>query len=101
MNNGTQKQKHTPGPWKASANPGRPPTNWFVEKPMQGEDRFYIHIVAEIPNHSTQAEVDARLIAAAPDLLAALELIDSNAAESVEWIRRHTREAIRKAKGEG
>jgi hypothetical protein len=70
MNNGTQ--KHTPGPWKASSNPGRPPTNWFVEKPMQGEDRFHLHIVAEIPNHSTQAEADARLLASAPDLLAAL-----------------------------
>jgi hypothetical protein len=39
------------------------------------------------------------LIAAAPDLLAALRNIDSNAAESVEWIRRVAREAIRKAEG--
>ena len=30
---------------------------------------------------------DARLIAAAPDMLHALELIYSNAAESPEWIR--------------
>jgi hypothetical protein len=40
---------------------------------------------------------DARLIAAAPDLLAALYKIDANAAESVEWIRRVAREAIAKA----
>jgi hypothetical protein len=42
---------------------------------------------------------NARLIASAPELLAALEKIDSNAAESVEWIRRVARAAIAKATG--
>lgn len=45
------------------------------------------------------ALANARLIAAAPELLAALEKIDANAAESVEWIRRVAREAIAKATG--
>lgn len=39
----------------------------------------------------------AKLFAASPDLLHALQIIDSNAAESVEWIRRVAREAIAKA----
>ena len=42
----------------------------------------------------------ARLHAAAPALLHALQTIDSNAAESVEWIRRVAREAINQATGE-
>jgi hypothetical protein len=36
----------------------------------------------------------AQLIAAAPVLLAALQKIDSNAAESAEWIRRVARDAM-------
>jgi hypothetical protein len=43
---------------------------------------------------------NAQLIAAAPDMLLALQHIDSNAAESVEWIRRVARAAIAKATGE-
>jgi hypothetical protein len=39
------------------------------------------------------------LIAAAPDLLHALQLIDSNAAENPDWIRRVARAAIAKAGG--
>lgn len=45
------------------------------------------------------AEEWANLFAAAPELLSALCMIDANAAESVEWIRRHTRAAIFKATG--
>jgi hypothetical protein len=45
-------------------------------------------------------EQAARLIAAAPDMLLALQHIDSNAAESVEWIRRVARAAIAKATSE-
>lgn len=51
-------------------------------------------------NPSPMGESNARLIAAAPELLAALEKIDANAAENPEWIRRVCREAIRQAKGE-
>ena len=43
---------------------------------------------------------DAHLIAAAPDLLAALELIYSNAGESPEWIRSRIGPIIEKAKGQ-
>ena len=43
---------------------------------------------------------DARLISSAPDLLAALELIYSNAGESPEWIRSRIGPIIEKAKGQ-
>lgn len=43
--------------------------------------------------------VDLRLAPAAPALLAALERIHANAAESVEWIRRTADEALRLARG--
>ena len=43
---------------------------------------------------------DAHLIASAPDLLAALELIYSNAGESPEWIRSRIGPVIQKAKGQ-
>lgn len=42
---------------------------------------------------------DAHLIASAPDLLAALELIYSNAGESPEWIRSRIGPIISKATG--
>jgi len=40
---------------------------------------------------------DLSLLAAAPDLLAALQLIYSNAAESPEWIRERIAPAIARA----
>jgi len=39
----------------------------------------------------------AKLFAASTDMYDALQKIDSNAAESVEWIRRVAREALAKA----
>jgi hypothetical protein len=48
---------------------------------------------------ATRNRANARLIAAAPDLLHALQLIDSNAAENPDWIRRVARAAIAKAGG--
>ena len=54
--------------------------------------------VSRMPAGTSYApQVNARLIAAAPELLAALYTIQANAAESAEWIRRHTFEAIAKA----
>jgi hypothetical protein len=45
------------------------------------------------------SEANARLIAAAPELLAALKLIYANAGESPEWIRARLAPAISKAEG--
>lgn len=92
--------KHTPGPWTL-------------------DDRGYKYIVSKSGNGyitrdvcrldgSTMAalaqEANARLIAAAPELLEALELLVDNpyrdGIESDERLRRIGRAAIAKAKGE-
>ena len=80
--------QHTPGPWRIGD------AGMTVFGPPNGNPSP--ETVA-----ATRNRADARLIAAAPDLLHALQLIDSNAAESVEWIRRVTRAAIAKATGGG
>lgn len=81
--------QHTPGPWTTdgSAESG----NLDIISPLGR--------VAMMDCDHDLTAIDAQLIAAAPDLLAALQKIDSNAAESVEWIRRVAREAIAKATG--
>jgi len=66
---------HTPGPWRF-AQDGREPY-WNVDMPMQDGSPGYGFANAMV--YTT--EEDARLIAAAPDLLAAChKLIDSDAA---------------------
>lgn len=45
-------------------------------------------------------DANARLIASAPELLEALELVFSNAGESPEWIRSRIAPIIAKAKGD-
>lgn len=57
------------------------------------------NLVAHVYNFTGDAEANARLIAAAPVLLATLETIHANAAESVEWIRHRTAPAIALATG--
>ncbi len=60
--------EHTPGPW-----------NWHAPLPSQGIKHFMVHEkvgdIAEVYNwdHTKASEANARLIAAAPDLLAALQ----------------------------
>jgi len=58
---------HTPGPWEIGQYP------WLIQEfekdGVEGE-------VAQVNSHRTEFEANARLIAAAPDLLAALKLID-------------------------
>jgi len=61
----------TPGPWKAYCNPGRQPTTWSVGFSGVGHEKT----IAEIPSYSTTSAADARLIAAAPEMLKELEKI--------------------------
>ena len=88
--------QHTPAPWKldGAANTGDldiiSPTGRIAMLDCEFSEASEDVLTA-----------DARLIAAAPDLLHALRVIDSNAAESPEWIRRVTRDAIAKATGGG
>ena len=84
--------QYTPGPWVVDySHP-----DWVEGTTIWANDVVIAHAVAD-QHHQTEA--NARLISAAPDLLAALQKIDANAAESVEWIRRVAREAISKATG--
>lgn len=79
--------KHTPGPWKARGN--------SVWHNAEGDE---IGIVAGVSTSKPAAEnaANARLIAAAPDLLAALRLI-ANARTNMEEKQRIARVAIAKA----
>lgn len=80
--------KQTPGPWAIQRQ--GPEESRYVIGPESGTDpgRF----IARIDNEASDA--DWRLIAAAPELLAALRKIHSNAEESAEWIRRVIEKAI-------
>lgn len=66
---------HTPGPWRYD-NDALLPDEWYMDGPVTAGGRF---IAAAITSPETEgpglpeAKANARLIAAAPDLLAALE----------------------------
>lgn len=86
--------QHTPGPWHHGL-------HHHGHLAVQAENGRLVTLCGAIARDDAQLEnhANARLIAAAPDLLAALQKIDANAAESVEWIRRAAREAIARAQG--
>ena len=84
--------KHTPGPWSASPSP----TSDGLYHVYKADGNF---LTLEDAEH----EANARLIAAAPDLLAALEAaVHLPSLPAVEQVRvqNQARAAIRKAKGE-
>ncbi len=56
--------KHTPGPWKLSA-------NQFVKGSIYGSDSY---LIASVSIGQSEYEANAKLIAAAPELLAACEM---------------------------
>ena len=89
--------KHTPGPWTVTADGA----GWYIEcAPERGHSVAYImaEIGEEDPDTSDdEKEANARLIAAAPDLLEALQMLlefpNTGPATSA------AREAITKATG--
>ena len=86
---------HTPGPWTS----GRaiPADNTVSRIVRAGAD--HIAVVMDLDGAAQEAVDNARLIAAAPDLLAALQLIHANAGESPEWIRSRIDAVIARAIG--
>jgi hypothetical protein len=91
---------HTPGPWKMSGSTTAvyravQDGNWAGHSDLNEP----IAWLTDTGRNAEETEANARLIAAAPELLAALKKIDANAAESPEWIRRVARKARRKAEG--
>jgi hypothetical protein len=64
--------QHTPGPWKF----GSKADSKFYKRNISGADGYHVAAVSSRNEHEVDA--NARLIAAAPDLLEALELCQSN-----------------------
>ncbi len=95
---------HTPGPWKATQGScgGEPMTWWDVDgapETFEGSSVAFPQSVCMVMSHSNGAtEGNARLIAAAPDLLMALKHWQDNTLTPLE--RYHeTKAAIMKAEG--
>ena len=78
---------HTPGPWFTE------PLSTIGHCAIVDAEGF------TIANPSPMGQDNARLIAAAPDMLAALQLIHANAGESPEWIRSRIDAVIARATG--
>jgi hypothetical protein len=93
--------KHTPGPWEAKKFQGL----WEVKtvNGRMGMDESELIPVTHL-GLGVSTEANAALIAAAPELLEALETAERMAAEEGEhfWIRfaEEARALIRKARGE-
>ena len=91
--------KHTPGPWQIGKNFGSVVCDTPVPGISGSDDTEYYggHLIAE-----SVTEANARLIAAAPELLEALKELmvaaDRVSAEPVTWLGK-ARAAIAKAEG--
>ena len=87
---------HTLGPWTF----GRAiPVDDTVSRIVRAGDD-HIAVVMDLDGAAQEAVNNARLIAAAPDMLEALQLIHANAGESPEWIRSRIDAVIARATGE-
>lgn len=94
--------KHTPGPWNVKK-PNDVNINFWIEVRGGG----YKSLICETTNclgHGGTSEANARLIAAAPDLLAALKMISCAYLGAVVWrdgaFLEVARAAIAKAEGD-
>lgn len=63
--------KHTPGPWRLIVDRKSTPGGWTVERPLIGTDGWTIADMLAV--NTPERAANARLIAAAPELLAAIE----------------------------
>ena len=92
--------KHTPGPWFAGVLAGPEMEETISIGPMEKEVH-YEDCLCEVWHGNYDAEANAKLIAAAPELLEALEeLVES--AKCAGWHPSHieqAKEVIAKAKG--
>lgn len=94
-------QEHTPGPWKITED------DYGHEHWLGGDGEGQICVngwvnggCKKYPSKWRKLQADARLIAAAPELLEALERIEMAANATVcntKWIAEHAKAAIAKA----
>jgi hypothetical protein len=77
--------KHTPGPWKAITGQGAHHRDWYIRAGEKLPGAIHPPAVARTCSSGVGGmscvEANARLIASAPDLLAALEALVKDAAE--------------------
>lgn len=102
------KPKHTPGPWVAC--PGQTTLvmrkkDWDDSQVHFGVMKDSMQILTSLKNGAAQAEADSHLIAAAPEMLEALEKFKSEFIENnsrAEWHESHSdiQRIIDKARGE-
>ena len=97
--------KHTPGPWRA-VYPPQLPAPEYVPIHIYGHDsdsplrRAAEFNVCTVTSYSwLERKANARLIAAAPDLLEALENLENDAGQIPQFAWDMVQEAIAKAKG--
>jgi len=90
--------KHTPGPWKCGQYLGQ--LSWFVHMDVgdRGRGMEIVEGVAGLTDEQRLA--NARLIAAAPDLLEALQHLLVAHGEQLDYAFQQAQEAIAKATGE-
>ena len=86
---------HTPGPWTVD------PKTLAVYAPDRHGHAAAVRVAECGRTLLPTAEIaaNAALVAAAPDLLAVLQLVYANAGESPEWIRSRIAPAIVRATG--
>ena len=78
--------KHTPGPWRITHNGSYSPPRFEISG-RAGDGREYgFAEVSAWPLHAGEAEANARLIAAAPDMLEALEAAERLIDEHHAWV---------------
>ena len=89
--------KHTPGPWTQDHTKEGKACVW-----LDGHTEPEIWMGNKETRIDCNTEANARLVAAAPELLAALQLLlaqDDNGEDEI-WVRNKARAAIAKATGE-
>jgi len=102
-------KSHTPGPWLVRFDEDQFDPTHSTLKIIDGRDESVNHThgalslafinVSAFAPHMDEPLANARLIASAPEMLAALALIYANAGESPEWIRARIAPVIEKAIG--
>lgn len=83
--------KHTPGPWRVSG-----VNSTDIE--ADSNSTFWAWVSVDTPEE--ERKPNALLIAAAPDLLEALENLENDAGQIPDYAWQMVKSAIRKAKGE-
>lgn len=101
----TKTQTHTPGPWTVDEDN----KVWGKAECCDGPkcDMCRVPVASSLAEDSDMEEADARLIAAAPELLEVAIMATSHSCSTFECgddllhcpVRHHAREAVAKAKG--